>query len=1206
MSAIDLHDRKSDFPPSVAQAARPLEKPTRRHLDRMAKAVAERRLPASFLEWVDGIQWVLYRLVMREGATKATKPPFTAKSKIPKLAHIDNPDELTTFEHAYKSIGRLKMDGMGYVFPEGYVGVDMDGVRNPATGEIDPDAKEILDKAKVAGTYAEISPSGTGFHIICKGYWPIPPGQGNRKKWLEVYDVNSTRYFTVTGCPYGESREIVDCQELLNFIAQNHFGYTGDCSIKPKREPKETKSKAKHRKEREEASVDSLDFNAPARQKEENRNSGTSSLSPSCAQPLLNGPTAPSIRPSIDSDALIAHLHPDDQKVIARFPPKQRAQFNRLFSGIYDHDHSAADFQLCQMLAWATNGNIEQIDHIFRASGLCQSSDRITKWERLGMTTIDNAIAGLGMKADSTSNVSAPASNGQCDNSPLHDHPIDAYSAPIDQMEDKTPLIGEFFTKKRWRQYDDDHPEPQPEIMMIKNIRDIDYYPDYIDAVRKHSKNVYRFAGNIIKVYNDGSGTIFHRLDRFGLNSLVRECSHTYRVTIKKNPDGGEYELKSLVNPSLNFTQCLFSCPIRVAQTFDLINGVSKAPLLKENGDIVQKYGYDKESGVYVFFNGQLNVPEMPSREDVNKAKAAIDSLLDEFPFETPTDLSVAIALLFTSLVRPNLPHAPMFVIDAPQRGSGKSVLVDVASIIAGGDRCPATEAGWSTDETDKRMAAALLDAQSIINIDNVTKPLGTATLCMMLTQKKIVIRSLGRTKQFSVPCSSTITATGNNIKIVGDLNRRSLKCRLKPTIEHAEQRRFKKDIISHTMKHRPELLTAIFTILRAYIQAGNPDQQLKPFASFGVWSSLVRSAIVWAGWADPNNSTVALDEEDPEREALAQVVSLWAQQFQNRPMTAAQAVLEASRLHPSDPFLVALREVAPAQKHGAIDAKKLGQWIGRNKDRVCGGFRFVKADYDSHNKIILWRVDSIVNAEQPIDTRITSTGSEAAQQADNFSRVSFADSPHTLSPQPPDTPLTPLEPTAPVTQDASHQPTGQGLSTEEKREKKDIDAKIGDVIALLEARRPSRPVDVAMVALLRALQWPGFVVDKQVARECDETCLSDDDVATVHKMVDWLRSKSLLHHTAKHVAVSTKVPMLTNLTDGVPAGMVEIDRTLSDAGEKGCTLEQLFAAAPYVKPIDIISALVYLIAEGASITWRMAADGPRFILPQYVTTSRK
>lgn len=83
--------------------------------------------------------------------------------------------------------------GVGFEFSPGdpYTGVDLDECRDPETGKIEPGALEIVGRLN---SYTEVSPSGTGLHIILKG--SVPPG-GNRKGRVEMYD--SSRYFTVTG-----------------------------------------------------------------------------------------------------------------------------------------------------------------------------------------------------------------------------------------------------------------------------------------------------------------------------------------------------------------------------------------------------------------------------------------------------------------------------------------------------------------------------------------------------------------------------------------------------------------------------------------------------------------------------------------------------------------------------------------------------------------------------------------------------------------------------------------------------------------------------------------------------------------------------------------------------------------------------------------------------------------------------------------------
>ena len=80
---------------------------------------------------------------------------------------------------------------------DGFAGIDLDKCRNRETEEVEKWAQEILEAIQ---SYAEVSPSGTGIHILLKGRLPL---NGRRRtNQIEMYD--SGRYFTVTGQTLGK------------------------------------------------------------------------------------------------------------------------------------------------------------------------------------------------------------------------------------------------------------------------------------------------------------------------------------------------------------------------------------------------------------------------------------------------------------------------------------------------------------------------------------------------------------------------------------------------------------------------------------------------------------------------------------------------------------------------------------------------------------------------------------------------------------------------------------------------------------------------------------------------------------------------------------------------------------------------------------------------------------------------------------------
>jgi hypothetical protein len=96
--------------------------------------------------------------------------------------------------------------------------------------------------------------------------------------------------------------------------------------------------------------------------------------------------------------------------------------------------------------------------------------------------------------------------------------------------------------------------------------------------------------------------------------------------------------------------------------------------------------------------------------------------------------------------VRRTLKSAPLHGFSAPVAGSGKSLLVDLAGIVATGSQVPVT-AQANEEELEKRLASFLFAGDAIISIDNCTKPLGGDLLCQMLTQETVKPRVLGESK---------------------------------------------------------------------------------------------------------------------------------------------------------------------------------------------------------------------------------------------------------------------------------------------------------------------------------------------------------------------------------------------------------------------------------------------------------------------------
>ena len=147
-------------------------------------------------------QWICWRLEPNLKSGKDTKTPYCPRSG--KKASTTDPETWTDLSSALAAKNKYRYTGVGFVFRKngGIVGVDIDHCIDPASGELNQAAAEIL--AMIPPTYVELSPSGTGLHIFLKGSMP-EGGCKNTQTGVEMYAHG--RYFTMTGKPYTGSAD---------------------------------------------------------------------------------------------------------------------------------------------------------------------------------------------------------------------------------------------------------------------------------------------------------------------------------------------------------------------------------------------------------------------------------------------------------------------------------------------------------------------------------------------------------------------------------------------------------------------------------------------------------------------------------------------------------------------------------------------------------------------------------------------------------------------------------------------------------------------------------------------------------------------------------------------------------------------------------------------------------------------------------------
>jgi hypothetical protein len=394
--------------------------------------------------------------------------------------------------------------------------------------------------------------------------------------------------------------------------------------------------------------------------------------------------------------------------------------------------------------------------------------------------------------------------------------------------------------------------------------------------------------------------------------------------------------------------------PDKVAETYlsrqgrwklPLLAGVVNTPFLRVDGSICETAGYDPESRLLFKPEDQVfpPVPQYPSRADAEVALEQLRKLIETFPFVTQADRAVALAGILTALDRKSMTTAPLIAFTSPAAGTGKSLLVDLMSVLATGRLMPVLSQGKNEEEFEKRLGASLLAGDACIAIDNCETPLSGALLCQALTQGELNIRLLGSSRNIGTAMNASIFATGNNLVIAGDLTRRCLLGALDAGVERPELREFNVDIIEEVHARRGELVVAALTVLRAWHIARRTGERVAavPYGGFDDWSRRVREPLIWLGVTDPCDSVTKVRENDPHRDQLMAVVMQWKENLiLDNGYTVQKAIEYAINV---SSFHQALLDVAASRTGRMVSNERLGRWLKRVKGKIVCGFKLVQ-----------------------------------------------------------------------------------------------------------------------------------------------------------------------------------------------------------------------------------------------------------------------
>lgn len=589
-------------------------------------------------------------------------------------------------------------------------------------------------------------------------------------------------------------------------------------------------------------------------------------------------------------------------------------KFRKLWEGdisAYDNDDSRADLALCSRIAYWTGDNPTLIDRLFHRSKLYRD-----KWEREDYRTSTIARAcrraarRVGAIAAEFGHIDADGRRTIVLGTDLHrvvDNAIEALAADPGLYQRGGKLVHVVREKSV--------EDSAPQISEAPCIRDV-----------TQSNLLERLSRCATFVDTDGDP----QSPRGTIASMIRDRAQWHNLRVLK--------------------------------------GISDTPVLRPDGSLHQSPGYDAKTGVLYNPDGPFpEIPEHPTKSDVEEAVRTLREVVCNFPFEGEAHFSAWLAALLTPLARYTFRGpTPLFLVDANVRAAGKGKLVDVISQIVFGREMAVSPYSADDDEMRKRITSIARAGTPAMLLDNIAGELGNPSLDAALTTTRWEDRCLGTNDMIRVPLHAVWFATGNNVQLAADTTRRVVPIRLDVLLENPEQRTdFKHpDLIEYVQSDRPRLLAAALTIIAGFLRSGERISPSPAFGSYEGWSRVVRAAVIWAGLPDPCLTRTGLeDRADTGKEVLVSLIQAFRAYDPDNGGVIVRDMVEhlypAAGDYPADRASKLMRsalDVLCGTSRGKPTAQRVGNKLKGYRRRVCGGY-MLDLDPVKERSGALWRL---------------------------------------------------------------------------------------------------------------------------------------------------------------------------------------------------------------------------------------------------------
>ena len=472
-----------------------------------------------------------------------------------------------------------------------------------------------------------------------------------------------------------------------------------------------------------------------------------------------------------------------------------------------------------------------------------------------------------------------------------------------------------------------------------------------VEIFNKPQKQVFIRNGLLSKVFYDEKYNVkIVTINKEMVRNILDRCCNFIRF---EKSEGGMVEVKA--RPPIDVCENILATT--GLHTFlPPLLGITESPYITSDGKVITDPGYNENTALYFIPSldyVKIEVPEIPTQDEIDKAVTDIDDLFSDFEFEDAASKDNLFAAVLTCVLRPTINGCtPLYLVDKPQMGTGGSLVCEILNRISTGKALEPSDAPKANDseEWEKRIVSFLASGTPSVCFDNIESNFQSSSLASVLTARSKKCRVLGSTNDSVFVNNINWMGNGININVGGDLPRRVYLTRIVTNYARPQMRTGFKipNIKEHVSKNRYKYIRDILIIAKAYHNAGCPDpkwrdkesqkeKEIPAMGSFEEWRRYIGGMMVMINKTSflGNNETILENSEtlNVEGEQLLMKIN---EIMGEGEFTSSDIIKHQTHIFDEfiPPYILENEKSAP---------KKLGKFFSHIKGRVfSSGYKIV------------------------------------------------------------------------------------------------------------------------------------------------------------------------------------------------------------------------------------------------------------------------